>query len=63
MRKLRKKKIINLVMLCVLFSGIFLGIAFYKKWLGNWQRVILTILLGVVAGLTTNSIYKTIKTK
>lgn len=50
-------------MLCILFSGLFLGIAFYKKWLGNWQRVTITILFGVVAGLVTNSIYKSIKTK
>lgn len=63
MRKRRKKKIVNLVMLCILFSGLFLGIAFYKKWLGNWQRVTITILFGVVAGLVTDSIYKSIKTK
>lgn len=50
-----KKKIGRLVILCVLFIGLCVGVSYYKKWLNEPKKIAFTILIGVLLGVLVNA--------
>lgn len=58
-----KKKIIKPLITCVVSVGLCLGVAYYKKWLNEPKKIVLTVLVGVAIGLTIHSVKTFIQKK
>lgn len=56
-----KKKIIKLVFICVVTTGLTLGLSYYKKWLNEPKNIVFAILIGILAGVLTNELITQIK--
>ncbi len=52
-----KKKIGQLIFVCLLTTGLCFGFAYYKKYLDSKRNIFFTSLIGVTLGIVINALY------